>query len=384
MRSSSNRSTNRTYSEQKNSPSTFNHYRSMPSIFKIRRPSKKQLSVVLNTADFEICQAPNENEMFEGMQNSNNNTNQSDSITSDDTITDQCDQPSSTYSNHSPTTTNKKFSISQIKNRLIPQRCENTKKDENHNEKNNGFLFVDQIDTDLVLIQTDTFDQQSTRHPEPCGFPPIYDDNMDINQMQLIPTTPVTPNLLPPEQPSLASPLLHVANHSSHELDIQATQAGVECATPLLDELGVHDTQLSATNSSSSTNSSNNDPRFNVDRSTLDDYDYVQGQKNDLERITLYEIDLNDDLRYEQQSLYSTEKENIEFNHNYKAAKEINVKFQEELKKLEILFQQQERLRAPWTCEVCTFFNKPYIETLRDVCEMCEGPSPLKRYTLTN
>ncbi|CAF4573348.1 unnamed protein product, partial [Rotaria magnacalcarata] len=30
--------------------------------------------------------------------------------------------------------------------------------------------------------------------------------------MQLIPTTPVTPNLLPPEQPSLASPLLHVAN----------------------------------------------------------------------------------------------------------------------------------------------------------------------------
>ncbi|CAM4745646.1 unnamed protein product [Rotaria magnacalcarata] len=313
MRSSSNRSTNR----------------SMPSIFKIRRPSKKQLSVVLNTADFEICQAPNENEMFEGMQNSNNNTNQSDSITSDDTITDQCDQPS-------------------------------------------------------ILIQTDTFDQQSTRHPEPCGFPPIYDDNMDINQMQLIPTTPVTPNLLPPEQPSLASPLLHVANHSSHELDIQATQAGVECATPLLDELGVHDTQLSATNSSSSTNSSNNDPRFNVDRSTLDDYDYVQGQKNDLERITLYEIDLNDDLRYEQQSLYSTEKENIEFNHNYKAAKEINVKFQEELKKLEILFQQQERLRAPWTCEVCTFFNKPYIETLRDVCEMCEGPSPLKRYTLTN
>jgi hypothetical protein len=30
--------------------------------------------------------------MFEGIQNSNNNTNQSDSITSDDTITDQYDQ----------------------------------------------------------------------------------------------------------------------------------------------------------------------------------------------------------------------------------------------------------------------------------------------------
>ncbi|CAM2709473.1 unnamed protein product [Rotaria socialis] len=321
MRSSPNRSPNR----------------SMPRIFKNRRPSKKQLSVVLNTADFEFCQAPNENEMFEAMQNSNNNTNQSDSITSDDTITDRRDQPS-----------------------------------------------IDQIDTDLVLIQTDTFDQQSTRHPEPCGVPPSYDDNMDINQMQLIPTTPVTPNLLPPEQPSLVSSLLPVANHSSHELDIQATQAGVECAAPLFDELGAHDTQLSATNSSSSTTSSNNDPRFNVDRATLNDYDYVQGQKYDLERITLYEIDFNDDLRYEQQSVHSTENEKNEFNHNYNAAKETNVKLKEELKKLEILFQQQERLRAPWTCEVCTFFNRPYIETLRDVCEMCEGPSPLKRYTLTN
>ena len=49
-------------------------------------------SIIINFFRFLSSQAPNETEMFEGMQNSNNNTNQSDSITSDDTITDQRDQ----------------------------------------------------------------------------------------------------------------------------------------------------------------------------------------------------------------------------------------------------------------------------------------------------
>jgi hypothetical protein len=62
---------------------------------------------------------------------------------------------------------------------------------------------------------------------------------------------------------------------SNSESDIQATQAGVECATPSYDESSAHDTQLSATNSSSSTNSSNNDPQFTTtDRLTLDDAAY--------------------------------------------------------------------------------------------------------------
>jgi len=58
-------------------------------------------------------------------------------------------------------------------------------------------------------------------------------------------------------------------------LDAQATQAGVECATPNYHESLAHDTQLSATNSSSSTNSSNSDPQSTTtDRSTLNDIDY--------------------------------------------------------------------------------------------------------------
>jgi hypothetical protein len=62
---------------------------------------------------------------------------------------------------------------------------------------------------------------------------------------------------------------------SNSESDVQATQAGVECAMPGYDESNLHDTQLSATNSSSSTNSSNNDPHFTIaDRSTLNDADY--------------------------------------------------------------------------------------------------------------
>lgn len=37
-----------------------------------------------------------------------------------------------------------------------------------------------------------------------------------------------------------------------------------------------------------------------------------------------------------------------------------------------------------WTCNVCTIENEPYIVTLRDVCCVCEAPSPLKRRKSTS
>lgn len=48
------------------------------------------------------------------------------------------------------------------------------------------------------------------------------------------------------------------------------------------------------------------------------------------------------------------------------------------------LLEEQDRVTSPWTCEVCTYINEPYIKTGKDVCEMCEGPSPLKRCKLIN
>jgi len=41
--------------------------------------------------------------------------------------------------------------------------------------------------------------------------------------------------------------------------------------------------------------------------------------------------------------------------------------------------EEHDRIYSTWSCELCTFLNQPYSETQRDICDMCEGPSPLKR-----
>jgi hypothetical protein len=114
-----------------------------------------------------------------------------------------------------PATPNKNYLISQLKNRLTPYRYEHTKRNENDQEKNRGFILIDQVDGDLVLIPNDNTDQQHTRHAEPCKHGQIDDDTVNIDQIQLESTTPVTPHLLPPPQSSsssLASSILPVIN----------------------------------------------------------------------------------------------------------------------------------------------------------------------------
>jgi hypothetical protein len=375
MRSSSNRSTNRLGSVLTNSFTTSHHRRSMPTIFKSSRSAKKQHSLTLNKADFEICHAPNDDEMLEYMHNSNgqinnNNTNQSELTTSDDTITDQEQQSYET----SQTTPNKHHLISQLKYRFASHRNEHKKREEHDPEKNRGFVLIDQVDSDLVLIPNDNNDPQHTRHAEPCEHGQIDDDIVDINHIQLESTTPVTPHLLPPTQSSI----LPVRNHPNSEFDVQATQAGVECVAPGFDEI----TTVETTNSSSSTNSSNNDALYNnIDRTILNDTDYVLEQKRDLERITVFEIALNDDRRDYQQDLPQNEHDEMDFNLRYKDIVQKNLKLKEELKRLE---DEKSRIHSPWSCEICTYINEPYIKTRKDVCEMCEGPSPLKRHTLTS
>ena len=47
---------------------------------------------------------------------------------------------------------------------------------------------------------------------------------------------------------------------------------------------------------------------------------------------------------------------------------------------LSLFFLEQYNPRhSPWSCELCTFINRPFSETGSDVCEVCESPSPLKR-----
>ncbi|CAF3058969.1 unnamed protein product [Rotaria sp. Silwood2] len=328
-------------------------------------------------------QAPNENEMLEITQNSktegSNNTNQSETSTFDNTLTDQHEQ----VNNNSPTTVQKKFSISQIKTRLAPYRQDTPKKHENEIEKNQGFLLINQGGEDFIFIDNDNSDQQHTRHSEPCEHGRIDEDNVDMSQAQLVPTTPVTPNLVPPQQSELAFAISPVVSHTYNELDVQATRAGVECATPCYDESNIpDDTQLSATNSSSSTDSSYNDAQsIEIDLSTLDDNDYILRQTSALEQITVYEITVNNDRRDYQQSEAQNESDEFDINVSYNEAVIKNAKLKEELRRLE---EEQDRIYSPWSCDVCTYINEPFIKTRKDVCEMCEGPSPLKRHTLTN
>jgi hypothetical protein len=77
------------------------------------------------------------------------------------------------------------------------------KRGEHDQEKNQGFILIDQIDSDLVLIPTDHNDPQHTRHAEPCEHGQIDDDIVDINHLQFESTTPATPDLLPPIQTAL-------------------------------------------------------------------------------------------------------------------------------------------------------------------------------------
>ena len=187
-------------------------------------------------------------------------------------------------------------------------------------------------------------DSEHTRHAEPCVHGEINGDHADDNESQSISVTPLTPSLLPPTQssrPVTSSALLPInrqytywyrdglsiliALDSTINSDVQATQASVECVALVSEVNNVHETQVSLTNSSSSTNSSNTDGQLtSTDRTELDDDHYgrnmpttdpshpyacqfhsslVQEQKNDLDRITFYEIALSDDRRDDQRDL---------------------------------------------------------------------------------
>jgi hypothetical protein len=84
----------------------------------------------------------------------------------------------------------------------------------------------------------------------------------------------------------------------------------------------------------------------------------------------------------------------LEFNRSYEDAEENNFQLNEQLNRLQgqifvfeihhrffflSFVEQYDRIYLEWSCELCTYTNPSYIETRRDVCEICESPSPMKR-----
>ena len=194
------------------------------------------LCVAISTFCFCFSQVPNDSEMLEFTDNSNIESggalSQCGSTTSDDTVTERQQQVISLHGkrareNHSlnvqfqnghsmsPTTPRKNRLMSNLKYCLAPHKHEAAKNDE---EKNRGFLLIDQVDADLVLISNENGDQQHTRHAEPCVHEQVAGDTLDVNQIQLMSTTPVTPSLLPPQQPT---------THSSSSLPLMNRKCNV-------------------------------------------------------------------------------------------------------------------------------------------------------------
>ncbi len=93
-----------------------------------------------------------------------------------------------------------------MKNKL---RCRHEHQDNNH-EKNNGYLVVVNPDSEPVLLPNDSIDNddhQQTQHAQPCVQ--INHISFDLNQIQYTSLTPMTPNLLPPQQTLLGPYMPH-------------------------------------------------------------------------------------------------------------------------------------------------------------------------------
>lgn len=123
---------------------------------------------------------------------------------------------------------NKNQLMSKITQRIAPYRYDQTKRDEINQEKNQGFLYVDQVDGDLIVIPNDNTDQQYTRHAEPCEHSLIDNDTVDIDQIQLASSTPVTPHLLPPSKSTTSPSILSVINRKMNYISYETKPTHIQ------------------------------------------------------------------------------------------------------------------------------------------------------------
>jgi hypothetical protein len=80
---------------------------------------------------------------------------------------------------------------------------------ENNREKNNGYLVVEKFNSELIVVQNENIDQQTTQHAQPCVHGQLNEDNFELNHTQVVPSTPNEVRLPPP---ILGSARMAVAN----------------------------------------------------------------------------------------------------------------------------------------------------------------------------
>jgi len=318
---------------------------------------------------FKESPAPDENEM---------NDSSSQTNISEETLAVHSTSPASPRAHCHPNEL-----IHQIKTRFRPPRYEMDPSHDTSHDRNNGFLLVEPNTSQLVFISSDHLDQQMTRHAIDCVHGEIQDESTE-NQLE----TPVTPNLIPPSSSSTltAAPVTSSidTNDSHPQLDIQATRGSVELVA-LMSEFNVADETEFPTNestsSSSSTNASNTEEYLDTtDFSTLTDDAYIQAQKSARDRIMFFETEQMGLLRTLREACVDDDPDfDIDqlYNETFAEYQRLTTEFNQ-------LTERRDLATKPWNCELCTFENQSFILSGKNVCEVCGGPSPLKRLALTS
>jgi len=243
--------------------------------------------------------------------------------------------------------------LSHLKEKFIPHRAKRTL----NSERNRDYVVVDEPGLDHICTAQDLIYQPEAMQVQYSIGPMINHQSCDVAAL----------------------------------IDMQSTRSGVECVEEPEEmvenqrdsflapsSMSISTGSSTASSTMSSTNSSNNE-FSGIDRSILDETEYIRAQQIDLERITMLEITFNRKLRDKRDRYDFTEEEEINWIQSFNEAKRKNTQLREELR---LLTEEHERVNLPWSCTSCTFLNEAYSVSHSNVCFMCESPSPLKQKML--
>ncbi|CAF0863435.1 unnamed protein product [Adineta ricciae] len=321
---------------------------------------KKPFSLILNNTLFDTCTTPEEHEMHEfipytGSEDDVNTVQLSEMYMPDHTIINQKPLSATTSFPHRHNLSMHR-TLTHLKNKIKPHRA--VKKTDDY-EKNHGFLVVEDIDSDLVLLSDDSFDQQATQHAQPCVQ--VNDLKFDSNQIQCDAAFAGLCNLSSFAVSQSMLGAARILDDDTDGFDWQATRASDECTAPEADLLNLSNVQLSEAivTSPSSTNSSHHQ-YSDVDRSLLSDTEYVEAQRLDLERLTMLEVRLVQTRR----DLETDLETDLEFNDLFNQAFQTNLNLKKELQELK---QDYDHIYSTWSCKQCSCDNEPYHITQLDI-----------------
>ncbi|CAF1043708.1 unnamed protein product [Rotaria sordida] len=313
---------------------------------------------------------PSDTEMYEFIPTINNEDNLNtiqhmESNVSHDTLTNQSHLRQIVLNARCPiilsqNTTPICSKLFHLKKKLKSTRNKLTNHNNNNNqEKNKGYIMVEKFNSDFILLPNDIIDQDVTRYIQ---YPlTISNTNNPLETQQSL-------------FHSCTSPINDCLHNTFKNV---STQSNVECNLPVVDLLNIYNIQISETMSTQSSCSTNdlNHEYTGINRSLLNDSEYIRAQRLDLELLIMLEIDTS----IEHSSLEEDPDDEAEFNRLYDELLRKNFNLKQELKTL----QEFELINSPWLCRSCTVINEPYIKTSRDTCVVCESPSPFKCAILT-